>query len=155
MRVSVSTLIRAQRPLAFAMAADIKSWPQTISAITAVDLLTREPVGAGTRFRETRLMHGRSASEEMTFSEFEPPERFVLTAESHGARFEAVHLFKDVPDGTACEIAFSARPLSWTARLISGLSFLTKGAVVAVLEADLADLKRAIEARAGADHGKN
>ena len=71
MRMSVETLIDAPPQVVFAAIADIESWPSAISAIAEVTLLTPGPVAVGTRFRETREMLGRKATEEMTVAEIE------------------------------------------------------------------------------------
>ena len=85
MRMSVETLIDAPPQLVFPAIADIESWSSMISAISAIVLLTPGPVAVGTRFRETREMLGRKATEEMMVAEVEPPRRLVLTA-SRAAR---------------------------------------------------------------------
>ena len=96
MKFVVQETIAAPRPVAFAAASDVRGWPAMMSAIERTEILTREPVGAGTRFRETRRIHGKLASEVMTLAEFDPPERFVVTAFNHGARYRIEHVFEDM-----------------------------------------------------------
>ena len=68
MQIIVEETIRAPRTITFANAADVLNWPSMISAIQSTEILTREPIVAGTRFRETRKMYGQVSSEEMTFT---------------------------------------------------------------------------------------
>lgn len=147
MQIVVEEVIRAPRPLAFAMAADVRSWPSFISSIRSTELLTREPVGAGTRIRETRHIHGSLNTAEMTFAEFDPPAGFVLMAENHGARYRIEHIFEEVPFGTGLTLRFTATPLTTGARLLSPLAMLFRNALHRQLKSDLADLKSAIESR--------
>lgn len=147
MKFVVQEVIGAPRAVAFATAADVRAWPEHIGAIETTELLTREPVGAGARFRETRRMYGRLASEVMTMAEFEPPERFVLTAFNHGARYRIEHVFEELKPGTRLTITFSARPITRAARLLSPFAYLASGSLVRQVKRDLGDLKRAIEAR--------
>lgn len=150
MIISVTEIIRAQPALAFATAADIKSWPSIMSAIESVEVLTRDPVGAGTRFRETRRIYGSRATEDMTISEFEPPTRFVLTAFSHGTRYRATHEFKSQGLATELTLTFSGRPITRMAHILTPFAYLFAPVLRRQLVADLRDLKQAIETRAGA-----
>jgi hypothetical protein len=147
MQIIVQQVVHAPRALTFAIASDVNSWPDMIGAIERIDLITREPVVAGTRFRETRRMHGRISSEEMMFSEIDPPQHFAVTGESHGARYRIDHVFEDDPEGTRMTLSFSATPLSMGARLMSPLALLFRAALMRQIKADLADVKSAIETR--------
>lgn len=147
MQIVVEEVIRAPRSVVFAMATGVSAWPSLVSSIRTTELLTREPIGPGTRFRETRLIHGSIATGEMTFAEFEPPVRFVLTAQNHGATYRIEHSFEDVPHGTGLTLRFLAMPLTTSARLMSPLALLFRNALQRQLKADLSDLKTAIESR--------
>lgn len=147
MQIVVEEVIRAPRAVTFAIASDVRGWPAAVSSIRSTELLTREPVGAGTRFRETRRIHGAVASGEMMFAEFEPPTRFVLTAQNHGATYRIEHLFEEVPHGTGLTLRFLATPLTTSARLMSPLALLFRSALHRQLKSDLTDLKAAIESR--------
>lgn len=147
MQIVIEEVIRAPRALAFALASDVKSWPSLVSAVERTDLLTREPIGAGTRFRETRRIHGSLSSVEMSIAQFEPPSHFVLTAENHGARYRIEHLFEEVPYGTLLTLKFLATPITTSARLLSPLALIFRNALHRQLKADVADLKNAIENR--------
>jgi hypothetical protein len=129
----------------FAIAADVPRWPEVIRGIESVEMLTPGPMRVGTRFRETRTMHGSTATEEMTVAELAPPSRFVLTAENHGARYRAEHVFAAEAVDTRLTLSFEGKPVTLFAYLMTPLSYLLAGAVRRQLEADLADLKRAAE----------
>ena len=150
MQIVVEELIRAPRAITFALASDVKGWPEHISGIKSTELLTREPIGAGTRFRETRHIHGSLSSEELSFAEFDPPHSFVLTAENHGARYRIDHTFEETPDGTRLTLTFAATPVTMSARLLSPLALLFRTALHKQLKSDIADLKTAIETRTSA-----
>jgi hypothetical protein len=147
MRRSVETLIDAPPQVVFATVADIESWPSAISAIREVTLLTPGPVAVGTRFRETREMFGRKATEEMTVAEMKPPRRLVLTAFSHGTAYRVEHLLKVVGAGTRVTLAFEGRPVTLAARLLMPLGLLFADTVRRQLASDLADLGREAERR--------
>lgn len=63
--IRMSTTIQAPPERAFAAFADFPHAARSVSGIERIEMLTDGPVGAGTRFRETRIMFGREATEEM------------------------------------------------------------------------------------------
>jgi hypothetical protein len=145
MQCSVQRLIAAPRETVFAIASDIPHWPEVVSSIEHVEMLTPGPVAAGSRFGETRLMHGRAATEEMTVAELTPPERFVLTAENHGTRYRMEYLFEAEGAGTRLRLVFSGEPATLAARLLAPLARLMRGQLQRQLAADLADLAHEAE----------
>lgn len=147
MRISVETEIAAPRETVYDIVTSIARWPQIMSAIEGVEIVTPGPVRAGTRFRETRRMFGREATEEMTVAELDPPGRFVLTAENHGTRYRADHILEAVPRGTKLTMRFEGTPVTLWARLFAPMGFLMIGAVRGQLASDLADIKRAAEVK--------
>lgn len=135
----------------FAIASDVSQWAERITAIQKVEVLTGGPIGVGTRFRETRRMFGKEASEEMEFAEFDPPRGYVLVAESHGARYRSGHRFEPVdpaaPErGTKLTMFFTATPQTFAARLMGFLMKPLLKGMVKQCSQDLHDLKRSIEA---------
>ncbi|UCF66468.1 MAG: SRPBCC family protein, partial [Acidobacteriota bacterium] len=119
--ISVSCDIAAPVEHVFARAVDFAHAAERIEAILAVEMLSEGPVGVGTRFRETRKMFGKEASETMEVSTFEPPRRYVLSAESHGARYRSTFTFEPTGHGTRVTRSFEAIPLTFFARLMSFL----------------------------------
>jgi uncharacterized protein YndB with AHSA1/START domain len=147
MQIVLEASANAPPDIVFHAAADIGAWPQFISAIEAVEVLTPGAVGVGTRFRETRVMLGRQASEEMTVAELEPPRRLVLTAFNHGTAYRVEHAFAPDGAGTRITLTFEGQPVSLLAWLFMPLGLLFMGNVRRQLQADLADLARDAERR--------
>ncbi len=56
----------------FAMMSDFANAPQRISGISKVEMLTDGAVGVGTKFKETRVMLGKEATETMEVTTFDP-----------------------------------------------------------------------------------
>jgi len=69
--------IEAPREVVFDAALDLHSAAENIGAITKMEVLTDGPIGLGTRFRETRVMFRKEATELMEITVFERPARFV------------------------------------------------------------------------------
>lgn len=155
----IRTSVRIQAPQAtvFEVFTDIPGSAERISAITQVELLTDGLTGVGTRWRETRVLYGRTATEVLTIAAYDPPRSYTVTAESHGARYETRFTFTSADPAAAglggpatdVEMVFSAIPLTRTAKL---LAFLTRPMIRAMAKLcakDLEELKTAIEARQG------
>jgi len=130
----------------FAEATDLTKWAERMSGIRRVELLTDGPVGVGTRFRETRVMFGHEATEEMEITGFDAPHSYTVEAESHGCRYRTDMSFKQNGNGTDLEMSFQAEPQTFLAKT---MATMMKGMISKVGEAcskDLDELKAAIEA---------
>jgi hypothetical protein len=146
-QIAVETVIDAPPAAVFAVAANIVVWPQFMSGIRNVEILTPGPIASGTRFRETRIMLGRTAAEEMTIAEFQSPNRLLLTAFNHGTDYTVDHTFTTAGRGTRLSLRFEGRPVTLLSRLLSPLGRLFAGSVRKQIEKDVADLKREAERR--------
>ena len=143
--VEVQTTIAAPPERVFEAATDLAALPETMSGIDSVEILSEGPFGEGTRWRETRTLYGKQATEEMWVAGFDPPRSYVVEAESHGAQYRTEITFVPDGNGTRVTFVFGARPLSFFARLFSVFSGLMMKSVRKALEQDLEDLKRTAE----------
>jgi len=148
MKIEVETLIAASPEAVFAILTDISRLPEVLAGIEQVEVLTPGPLAVGTRFRETRRMFGRLATEEMTVAEIVPSERFVLTAFNHGTRYRAEHVLDTAGTGSYVRLRFEGRPETPLAWLMAPLGWMFQSGVKAQLASDLADIKRAAEGKA-------
>ena len=148
--LQIDTFVNAPPERVFALATDFEHAAERVSAIVRMEMLTDGPVGLGTRFRETRVMFKREATEEMTVVEWEPPLRYVLGAESCGSRYRSELRCTPEGEGTRFSMSFEAEPQTFFAKV---MGFLMKGMIKKMGEMclkDLEDIGRAAEAeRAG------
>lgn len=145
-RIQLSETIGGPVEEVFARLTDFEGAPRTISQIQAIEMLTAGPVGVGTRFRETRKLHGHTATEVMEVAEFEPNRRYVLVCKNYGAEYRTE--FRFTPEGTAAtrvEVEFGVKAVSVMAKLMKPLSRMMMGMIEKCIARDLADLKGAIE----------
>ena len=117
--ITVEQSIQAAPERVFDVSTNVHEWAEMVPAITKVEVLTEGPVGVGTRFRETRKMFGKEATEEMEFVTFERPVRYALGAESHGCRY--LTSFEIVPegDGSRLVMTFSGEPQTFVAKVMT------------------------------------
>ncbi|MER5928712.1 SRPBCC family protein [Streptomyces sp. NPDC002054] len=148
--VSVEREIAAPADVVWQALTDLESMPLVLSGVDAVEVLTPGPFRVGTRWRETRRMFGKSATEEMWVTVCEAPERYVTEADNAGMRYVAeFRLTERGPGRTAVRMTFSAQPqaggkLPLLARLLGGLG---TRAVAKAIAKDLADVAASVEHR--------
>jgi len=129
----------------FEVFSDITKVEERISGITKVEILSDVTEGIGTRWRETRVMFGQEATEEMEISVFKPNQSYEVVAASHGAEYHSIYRFSEANGKTRVEMVFSGKPVSFMAKLMAPLGFLMKGATQKALEADMDELKAVCE----------
>lgn len=145
MKLDITQDIAAPPDQVFARIADIPNWADHISGIDRVEMLTEGPVQVGTRFRETRTLMGKQATEEMTVAEFDPPNSITFTAESHGSRYCSGHVCERTPAGTRVRMHFEGTPVTLGAKLCAPLTFLFAPVMRKCVAQDLEDLRANIE----------
>ncbi|MFE6223286.1 MULTISPECIES: SRPBCC family protein [unclassified Streptomyces] len=144
---------------------DLPDLPRVLSGVQRVEVLTEGGFGVGTRWRETRRMLGREATEEMTVTACEPPDRYVTIADSHGMHYVSELTLRPEnphrsggtggagatggPGACVLRMSFSARPAHGRAPGPVGRLLARFGAkaVAKALAKDLDDIARAVESR--------
>ncbi|MCF2532014.1 SRPBCC family protein [Yinghuangia soli] len=141
-QVFVERRVAASPDRVWQVLTDLAGAADTLSGVSTVEVLTPEPFGVGTRWRETRKMFGKEASEEMRITACEPPHRYVANADSHGMHY--VTEFTVVPDteGTSVlRMTFGATPAGAKPGVFHKLfAKLGAKAVAKTMRQDLADI---------------
>ena len=143
MRFACEVEVAAPPGRTFEVFTDVPGAPGRVSGIKKVELLTPAPVGAGTRWRETRILFGREATETMWFSVFEPLRRVVVESDSCGARMTCTFAFEPTAGGTRVRLQMATRALTWTAWFFAPLGVLFTGVARKMMKKDLEELARA------------
>ncbi len=127
----------------YAALTDIERWPEMISGITAVEMITEGPVGVGTRFRETRRMMGKDRSEEMEVTAIDPGKGFTIGCQSCGCDMRFVHRLKPDGSGTRFELESNTRAISLMAKITMPLmSAMMKKSMIKCMDKDYQDIER-------------
>ncbi len=145
--VTVTRHISAPVDRVWAVATDIPAAPDVLSGVDRIEMLTDTPFGVGTRWRETRTIMKRSATEEMWVSAVRQPDSYTVEADSRGAHYVSVFSFTPTGDGgTDVSLSFEGRPKGLPRRVMARmLGRLAAGSVKSALRADLDDIARAAE----------
>jgi uncharacterized membrane protein len=148
MEITVSKQINAPIEVTFGVVSDIEKAPEHISGIKRVEILSDVKQGLGTRWRETRLVFGREATEEMEISSFQPNRSYEAVSESRGTNYHTRFTFTEKAGGTLVEMTFSSTPTTLITRLMALFEGLLAGSIRKMLETDLDELKVAAERQA-------
>ncbi len=138
---------RVEAPIdaVFDIFSDIPRADEMIEAIVKIEMLTDGPVGVGTRWRETRMMFKREATEEMWVTAFERGKSYTVGCESCGCEYESTWRFDAEGDATQVEFEMSYRPLTFFAKVMSPLGRLMMPMMKKCFEKDFQALKALAE----------
>jgi hypothetical protein len=159
--------INAPVETVFDVASDLARAAEHIRGIEKIELLTPGLVGVGTRWRETRKMMGREATETLEITAFDRPHSYKVGCESCGAYMETtfrftpvegqLHGLKSVPRDEPSLLSSAATDLtldircearSLFAKLMSPLTgVMFEKMMRGCMESDLDDVARAAESR--------
>ena len=145
----VSQQIGVEPALAWALITDLEAWEGAISAIEKVERLdTADGFGVGTRWRETRTMFGRTATEEMEVTSIEDGQSYVVEAQSHGAHYRTLMAVEPKGEGQSClSMTFGAEPTGLFAKIMGAtVGRLFARATRKAIEGDLRDIAEKVEA---------
>lgn len=146
--VSCTRRIDAPASLVFEVFTDLENAAERVRGINSLEVLTDGPVGKGTRFRETRTMFGKQATETMEIVAFDPPHSYSVAAASCGAQYLSTLTFRPDGSATVVEMTFGATPQTFMARLMTFiLGGLMLKACRKMIQQDLDDLAAAAEGR--------
>lgn len=131
---------------------DLDHAVSTLSGLQALERLDDTGYEVGTRWRETRVMFGKAATEEMWVTQVEPERRTVVAASSHGADYLSGFTLAPAGTGTELTMTFSAtvsNPGLVSKLMVRAFGALGKKATAKALRQDLDDIAAAAERRAG------
>lgn len=148
--IRMSEYVAAHQEAVFAAFADFENATKTVSAINEIEMLTEGPVAQGTRFRETRTVMKREATEVMEVTRYEAGKAYTLECNSCGAHFSSTFEFHAEGDGTRVDFEMTSTPVTLMAKLMSPISSLMAGTMKKCMAQDMADVKRAVEGNANA-----
>ena len=132
---------------------DIENSASRVSAIEEIEILEKPPSGLlGLKWRETRTMFGKSATEVMWITDARENEFYDVRAESHGTVYQSRLSITEEDGGCVLKLDFGGQPQAFTAKLMSAaLGWMFKGATKKALLKDLEDLKSVVETRSTSD----
>mgnify|MGYP000327239930 CR=1 FL=1 len=150
MKISVDTEISSSKDKVWAAISNIENAPDMISGIIALEVLHKPDSGlVGLKWKETRKMFGKDAEETMWITDSKEGEYYATRAENHGAIYKSQLAVEAVGDKTKLTMTFEGDSESFLVKIMSVvMGFFMKKSMIKMLQADLADIKRFVEAQA-------
>ena len=144
-RTELSRTVDAPIGVVFSTVADISNFSEAVPHIEHVEFLSETRTGAGTRFRETRLMGSRRATTELEVTEYMEDEHVRFVSDAGGTVWDTTFTVEPAPDGrgTRLVMVMEARPHTLVAKLVTPLM---KRVVAEAIAADLDAVKAYAEA---------
>lgn len=147
MKVSASIEINVSKEKLWEVVTDYSKWKSFITSILDVEVL-EEAVDSfkGFKWKETRMMFGKEATEVMWVTDFEVNSYYKTRAESHGSVYESTVEIKE--NGATCILTqgFEGFPQKIMGKIMMGLmgSMMNKSTEKALYK-DLEDIKKYAE----------
>lgn len=143
-------LVHAAPERVFEVFTDLDGAPARVRGIEALERLDDGPIGAGTRWRETRTLFGKSCTEVLELTSFDAPRSYTVGCRASGSEFTTAFRFVPEGEGTRVEIELSVVPLTFFAKVAAPMSKLMLKACMKAMESDLDDLAAVCEGQASA-----
>ena len=149
MNIQEQISIKASKEQVWKVITDIDRAAERISGIQEIEVLERPTQGIiGLKWKETRTMFGKTATEVMWITEAEENAYYQTRAENHGAIYTSrLSIAEEQEGNSVLTMSFGAETPGLFAKIMSAtLGQLFKGATVKAVRQDLADIKATVEA---------
>lgn len=149
MRLEVSVVVDAPKSEVWKLIADIEGSPRRIKSIEKIEILERPPHGLmGLKWKETRLLHGKTHTETMWVTAVDPGSSYVVEANTRDMKYRTQVYVAEEAGGTRLGMVFEITPKTSGAKfMLKVIGFVIKGFTRKALTGDLKDIKRAAESR--------
>ena len=147
MKVQAKVCIDGTKEEIWQVITDIEGSEKTIGAIEDIEILERPASElVGLKWRETRTMFGKTATEVMWITDAKENDCYQTRAESHGAIYISKLQIEEQEDETCLTMTFDGQAQSLMAKIMSvATGFLFKSATQKALQKDLEDIKAAVK----------
>ncbi len=147
MKVEAKVGIKGTKEQVWSAITNIEDSVNTIKAIEEIEILEKPKSGfIGLKWRETRIMFGKSATEVMWITEAKENEYYQTRAESHGAVYISKFHIDEQDGETFLTMEFEGEPQGVFAKIMAfATGFIFKNATQKAMQEDLEDIKALIE----------
>ena len=147
MQLAVDIEILAPKAKVWAAITDIENCPDMISSIIDLDIINHpKDTIVGLKWKETRKMFGKEATETMWITDVVENEYYCTRAESHGSVYITKLSLKEVEGVTTLAMSFTAEAQSIFVKIVSVvMSLFIKSSMKMELLKDLTDIKKFVE----------
>jgi hypothetical protein len=147
MKLTVQMPVDASKEAIWKVISNIKNAEKTITGIEKVEVLEEPKEGlVGLKWRETRTLFGKTATEVMWITEAKENSHYKTRAESHGSIYITEVGIVEENGKNHIRMEFNGQPQSFGAKIMGAmLGSMMKNATKKALMKDLEDIKKASE----------
>ncbi|MFW7414167.1 SRPBCC family protein [Demequina sp. SO4-18] len=148
--VHVEREVEADPRAVWSIITDLDRAPEVLTGVVKVERLEGEGYEVGVKWRETRRMLGKEATEDMWVVAADEPHTTTVSAESNGTRYSTVFVCEPIDGGTRLSVDFGGETVSPTlGQKIAWAMFGKMGLKASrkALVQDLEDIAKAAESR--------
>ena len=147
--MNLSASIEISKPLeeVWKVITDFKNCPNYITGIVNLEIIDQpDDTLVGFKWKETRVMFGKEATETMWITDYVENEYYQTRAESHGSIYISRLSIERIGQITKLTMSFSSEATTFFVKLISSfMGFMIKGSMIKVINKDLSDIKTHLE----------
>jgi len=147
--MELSASVEIEKPLeeVWKVITDFKNCPNFIKSIVNLEIIDQpKDTLVGFKWKETRVMFGKEATETMWITDSVENEYYQTRAESHGSIYRSGLTIERIGQFTKLTMSFSSEATTFSAKLIGFLmGFMIKGSMNKAINKDLIDIKTYLE----------
>ena len=149
--MELSVFVEIEKPLedVWKTITDFKNCSNFIESIVKLEIID-EPKDTliGFKWKETRVMFGKEATETMWITDYVENEYYQTRAESHGSIYLSKLSIERVEKHTKLTMSFSSEAQTFFVKIFSlAMGFVIKGSMKKALTKDLNDIKTHVESK--------
>lgn len=147
MIVEEQITIDASESAVWKVITDIENAAENISGIEQIDVLEKPENGlVGLKWRETRTLFGKTATEEMRIIDAVENSRYITRAASHGCVYLTTMAIATNNEGCVVTMTHQSKPQGMVAKLLSiSMGLMIQGTIRKIIQQDLNDIKTTVE----------
>lgn len=147
MQLSASVEIKRPIEQVWKTIIDFENCSNYIQAITKLEILNKpEDTLIGFKWKETRVMFGKEATETMWITDYAENDFYQTRAESHGSVYISRLTVESLGEDTRLTMSFSGEAQTFFVKLIAAImGFMVKGSMKKAIAKDLDNIKNHLE----------
>lgn len=143
---SETIIINAPIDLVFKTISTPEKFKEAVPKIVAVEFLSEQQSGVGTRFKETRVMNKREVSTVLEITEEETNSLIRMVSKAGGTTWDSTFSTETEKDGVQLRLVMTATPHNFLSRMTVGM---IKKMLEKALKQDLLSIKEYCERMSG------
>lgn len=147
MKLTIDIEIKAQKEKVWKVITDIENSVNTISGIEKIEILNKpKDTLVGLKWKETRTIFGKSATETMWITEATENNYYKTRAESNGAIYQTILKLSEKENNTLLTMEFNSEAITIKGKIMTFIfGRMLNKSMKRLIKKDLIDIKNTVE----------